>query len=170
MPKNCASAAAVINPPKIFHPPCLFTLPPAMMIRNPTMAASSATVAKLMRKPVLRHMGQKELRSWSWQRAGSGNGAHVFVVDVQRRWRPMVSKTLPPAGLDTVYETHLGVVMEVRVMAVAGGVSILFYSCRAGWCIGTRSSVVWLCERGNRRKDQEIPTMQVNDAFSQNRN
>jgi hypothetical protein len=92
-----------------------------MMMRKPTRVASSATVAKLIRNPVVRHMEHMETPSPS-QRASSGKGVHVHfpVDDVHRRCRPMVSVTVPPEGAETVYEIQLGEMMEVRVMAVAG--------------------------------------------------
>jgi hypothetical protein len=73
-----------------------------MMMTNPTTAASSATTAKLIRKPVVRHMVQKDRPPSVSQRDGSGNFEHVPVDDAQRRWRPMLSVTVPPVGDCTV--------------------------------------------------------------------
>lgn len=124
IPTNCAAATAANNPPSTFHPPSLFTRPPARITKNPTSEASSATTAKLIRNPVVRHMEQKERPappSLPSQREGSGKGAQEPVDDAHRRCRPIVSVTVPPEGEGTVRETHLGETMEVMVRTVAVG-------------------------------------------------
>lgn len=59
MAANWMTATTINNILKIFHPRSLFALPPVMMVTNPTRVASSATVAKLMRNPTVRHIAQK---------------------------------------------------------------------------------------------------------------
>ena len=117
MPTNWAAATAANRPPSAFQPlPSLrLILPPKRTTRNPARVANSATTAKFIRKPVVRHMEQKE-RS-SAQRDSSGKGTHL--LPVHRLCSPMVSVTVPPEGEGMVTETHLGEAIEAIVMAVA---------------------------------------------------
>ena len=141
MPRNWTTATATSSPARIFHPPWRWTLPPAMMMRKPTRVASSATAAKLRRKPAVRQTAQKEKAapplspSPLAQSESSGKGTHVSPAEVQRRCRPMLSCTVPPPeGLLAVYETHFGETMEATVMAVAveGGGGAASSACCSG--------------------------------------
>lgn len=70
---NCTTETTVRRPHKTFQPYSLLTWPPPMATTKQTSVASSATVAKLMRKPVVRHMEQKYLSFGSQSFSSSGN-------------------------------------------------------------------------------------------------
>jgi hypothetical protein len=60
--------------------------PPAMMTTNETRVHSSMTTAKVMRKPTVRHMLQKD--ESLTQSVVRGKGTHSPVTAEQRLWRP----------------------------------------------------------------------------------
>lgn len=118
MPANSTAASASRKAPISFQPVSRLYLPPAMTTRKVMRVASSTMVAKESRKPLLRHMEQK---NWSpRQSSSSGKWRHGGSSSDEQLWcsprcLPYVA---PELSAVTEYDIQYGVVMEAIVIAV----------------------------------------------------
>lgn len=116
---NCTTATTESSAANTLHPDSRFNRPPATMTRNPTIEASSATAARLIRNPVVRHIEQK-YRPPPSHSSSSGKCRHGgSATELQLRCRPTVREKTPPPGVRALYEIQLGVAIEASVIAVA---------------------------------------------------
>ena len=119
MAENWMAATKPSNHASILQPFSRFSFPPPMVTRNPTMVASSTTVAKLIRKPVVRHMEQKD-RSSPMHSFSVGKSRHSGSATVlQLLCRPMLRETVWPVAAVTLYDTQSGITIDASVIAVA---------------------------------------------------
>lgn len=173
IPRNSTRASATRKAPMSFQPSSRLYLPPAMTTRKEISVASSTMVAKESRKPLLRHMEQK-----NWlprQSSSSGKWRHGgSVTDEQLSCRPMcLPKVEPVLSAVTVYDTQCGVRIDAIVTAVAArseqdALAAGPQDCSGLWGGAEGWTWMWMCVRacvyvpsgclaGGLRRRQEPP-------------